>query len=115
MVRNLCSLLGQPTGDRPQSWWQLWIRALRLESPLQRTKGNSRRQTRGEARDSRREGRIEIMPEKAFDFSWIFLEHVGAVGGQQARRVGGEVLVGVLVGMLVLVVVLVELEGQGTG
>lgn len=38
-----------------------------------------------------------------------------AVGRQQARGVGSEVLVGVLVGMLVLVVVLVELEGQGPG
>lgn len=55
------------------------------------------------------------MPEKAFHLSWVFLKHVGAVGWQQTRGIRGEVLVGMLVGVLVLVVVLVELEGQGPG
>lgn len=40
---------------------------------------------------------------------------MGAMGWQQARGIRGEVLVGMLVGVLVLVVVLVELEGQGPG
>lgn len=115
MVRDLCPLLGKPARHCPQSWWQLGVRALGLEGPLQGAKRDSRWEARREAGHCGREGRVRIMPEKAFHLSWIFLKHVGAVGWQQARGVRGEVLVGVLVGVLVLVVVLVELEGQGPG
>lgn len=115
MVGDLCPLWGKPARHWPQSWWQLGVRALGLESPLQGAKGDGRREARRQAGHGGREGRVRIMPEKAFHLSWVFLKHVGAVGRQQARGVRGEVLVGVLVGVLVLVVVLVELEGQGPG
>lgn len=99
MIRDLCPLLGEPAQHWPQSWWQLRVRVLGLEGPLQGAKGDSWWETRREPGHSGREGHV-----------W----HV-AVGRQQARGVGSEVLVGVLVGVLVLVVVLVELEGQGPG
>lgn len=114
MIRDLCPLLGEPAQHWPQSWWQLRVRVLGLEGPLQGAKGDSWWETRREPGHSGREGHVRIMSEKAFHLSWVFLKHV-AVGRQQARGVGSEVLVGVLVGVLVLVVVLVELEGQGPG
>lgn len=114
MIRDLCSLLGEPAQHWPQSWWQLRVRVLGLERPLQGAKGDSWRETGREPGHSGREGHVRIMSEKAFHLSWVFLKHM-AMGRQQARGVRGEVLVGVLVGVLVLVVVLVELEGQGPG
>lgn len=114
MIRDLCPLLGEPAQHWPQSWWQLRVRVLGLEGPLQGAKGDSRWEARREPWHCGGEGHVRIMPEKAFHLSWVFLKHV-AVGRQQAWGVGGEVLVGVLVGVLVLVVVLVELESQGPG